>query len=163
MRKICLQTHYLSIYNNSHLHVVEPTRERYLIRKIGVNSSIQDQRQADQGFYGVESVVCGNADSSLNWAADHQTRLWPTTSTVSDVHPSPGRSRYPCSVFKNVTSQGTSYTCTRCTHWVHSTCACLRNDADYRKANGWICTTCMTPPQPHAHSIRQPCQTFNIL
>ena len=35
-------------------------------KQIGVNSSIQDRRQVDQGFYGVESVVCDNADSLLN-------------------------------------------------------------------------------------------------
>ena len=65
---------------------------------------------------------------------------------AGDVHPNPGPSRYPCSVcFKNVTSQGTSYLCTRCSHWVHSRCSGLRNAADYRKANGWICTACMTP------------------
>ena len=85
---------------------------------------------------------------------------------AGDVHPNPGPSRFPCSVcFKNVTSQGTSYLCTRCSHWVHSRCSGLRNAADYRKANGWICTACMTPPQsrappprPHAHHIRQDVQ-----
>ena len=72
---------------------------------------------------------------------------------AGDVHPNPGPSRYPCFVcFKNVTSQGTSYLCTRCSHWVHSRCSGLRNAADYRKANGWICTACMTPPQPRAPS-----------
>ena len=79
-----------------------------------------------------------------------------------DVHPNPGPSRYPCSVcFKNVTSQGTSYRCTRCSHWVHSRCSGLRNAADYRKANGWICTACMTPPRPRAPTppTRPPCQT----
>ena len=36
---------------------------------------------------------------------------------AGDVHPNPGPSSYPCSVcFKNVTSQGTSYLCTRCSH-----------------------------------------------
>ena len=34
-------------------------------------------------FYGVESVVRCNADSLRNWAADHRTKLWPTTSAVS--------------------------------------------------------------------------------
>ena len=34
-------------------------------------------------FYGVESVMRGNADSLLNCAADHRTRLRPTTSAVS--------------------------------------------------------------------------------
>ena len=86
---------------------------------------------------------------------------------AGDVHPNPGPSKYPCSVcFKNVTSQGTSYLCTRCSHWVHSRCSGLRNAAEYRKANGWICTACMTPPQSRtppppptpAHHIRQDVQ-----
>ena len=80
------------------------------------------------------------------------------------MHPNPGPSKYPCSVcFKNVTSQGTSYLCTRCSHWVHSRCSVLRNTADYRRANGWICTACMTlsqsrspsPPHSSAHQVRQ--------
>ena len=59
------------------------------------------------------------------------------------MHPNPGPPRYPCSVcFKNVISQGTSYLCTKCSHGVHSRCSGLRNVADYRRANGWICTTC---------------------
>ena len=91
---------------------------------------------------------------------------------AGDVHPNPGSSRYPCSVcFKNVTSQGTSYLCTRCSHWVHSRCSGLRNAADYRKANGWICTACMTPPQSRAppppptpaHMPTISDKTFNIL
>ena len=28
-----------------------------------------------------------------------------------------------------------------CSHWVHSRCSGLRNAVDYRRANGWICTT----------------------
>ena len=72
---------------------------------------------------------------------------------AGDVHPNPGPVRYPYLVcFKNVPSQGTSYLCTRCSHWVHSRCSGLRNAADYRGANGWICTTCMTPPRPHTYS-----------
>ena len=91
---------------------------------------------------------------------------------AGDVHPNPGPSTYPCSVcFRNVTSQGTSYLCTRCSHWLHSRCSGLRNAADYRKANGWICTACMTPPQPHApspppspaHTPTMSDKTFNIL
>ena len=91
---------------------------------------------------------------------------------AGDVHPNPGPSRYPCSVcFKNVTSQGTSYLCTRCSHWVHSRCSGLRNAADYRKANGWICTACMTPPRPRtpspppspAHMPTMSDKTFNML
>ena len=76
----------------------------------------------------------------------------------------PGPSRYPCSVcYKNVTSQGTSYLCTRCSHWVHSRCSGLRNAADYRKANDRICTTCRKPPQPRAPSqLPSPTHTSNI-
>ena len=56
---------------------------------------------------------------------------------AGDVHPNPGPSRYPCSVcFKNVTSQGTSYLCTRCSHWVHSRCSGLRNVADLYRSDG---------------------------
>ena len=89
------------------------------------------------------------------------------------VHPNPGPPRYPFSVFcfKNVTSQGTSYLCTRCSHWVHSRCSGLRNVPDYHRANGWICTTCRTPPQPHApsqpprpaHMLTILYKTFNLL
>ena len=84
----------------------------------------------------------------------------------------PGLPRYPCSVcFKNVTSQGTSYLCTRCSHWVHSRCSGLRNVADYHRANCWICTACRTLPQPRAPSpspspAHMPTildKTFNIL
>ena len=91
---------------------------------------------------------------------------------AGDVHPNPGPSRCPCSVcFGGVTSQGTSYLCTRCSHWVHSRCSGLRNAADYRKANGWICTACMTPPRPRtpspppspAHMPTMSDKTFNIL
>ena len=91
---------------------------------------------------------------------------------AGDVHPNPGPSTYPCSVcFRNVTSQGTSYLCTRCSHWVHSRCSGLRNAAGNRNANGWICTACMTPPQPHApspppspaHTPTMSDKTFNIL
>ena len=56
-------------------------------------------------------------------------------------------------------------------HWVHSRCSGLRNAADYRKANGWICTACMTPPRPRtpspppspAHMPTMSDKTFNIL
>ena len=72
---------------------------------------------------------------------------------AGDVQPNPGPSTYPCSVcFKNATSQGTSYLCTRCSHWVHSRCSGLRNVAYYRRANGFICTTCGMPQQPRAPS-----------
>ena len=91
---------------------------------------------------------------------------------AGDVHPNHGPSSYPCSVcFKNVTSQGTSYLCTRCSHWVHSRCSGLRKATDYRKANGWICTACITPPRPRApspppspaHTPTMSDKSFNIL
>ena len=86
---------------------------------------------------------------------------------AGDVHPNPGPSSYPCSVcFKNVTTQATSYLCTKCSHWVHSRCSGLRNAADYRKANGWICTACIRhhshAPSP-AHTSTMSNNTFNIL
>ena len=91
---------------------------------------------------------------------------------AGDMHPNPEPPRYPCSFcFKSVTSQGTSYLCTRCSHWVHSRCSGLRNVADYRRSNGWICTTRRTPPQPRApspppnpaHTSTMSDKTFNIL
>ena len=92
---------------------------------------------------------------------------------AGDVHPISGPSMYPCSVcFKNVTShQGTSYLGIRCLHWAHSRCSGLRNAVDYRKANGWICTACITLPQPRApspppspaHMPTMSDKTFNIL
>ena len=78
----------------------------------------------------------------------------------------PGRSTSRTSL-----ARGTSYLCTRCSHWVHSRCSGLRNVADYHRANGWICTACRTPPQPRAPSpspspAHMPTildKTFNIL
>ena len=85
------------------------------------------------------------------------------------MHLNPGSSRYPC--FKNVTNHGTIYLCTRGSHSVHSICYSLRNATDYRKANGWICTACMTPPRPRApspqpslaHTPAMSDKSFNIL
>ena len=91
---------------------------------------------------------------------------------AGDVHPNLGPPRYPYLVcLKNVTSQCTIHLCTRCSHWVYSICSGLRNIVDYRRANGWICTTCRMPPQPHApspppspaHTSTMSDKTFNIL
>ena len=60
--------------------LVEPPRRRFFIWKIRVNSSIQDQRQVVQVFFGVESVVRGNADSLLNRDATTST-----TGTLNDL------------------------------------------------------------------------------
>ena len=59
--------------NNSRMHVVEPPRRRSFIWQIGVNSSIQDQRQVSPRFFGVESVMHVNADSLLTRAATSST------------------------------------------------------------------------------------------
>ena len=70
-------------------------------------------------------------------------------------------------LLQNVTSQGISHPCTRCSHWVHSRCSGLRNAADYREANGWICTACMTPRHADCHHRLVPPtmsdKTFNRL
>ena len=49
--------------NDSRLHVVEPPRGRSFIWQIGVNSSIQDQRQVWPSFFCVESIMHVNAAS----------------------------------------------------------------------------------------------------
>ena len=49
--------------NNSRLHVVQPPRRRSFIWQIGVNSSIQDQRQVCPRCIGLESVMRANAAS----------------------------------------------------------------------------------------------------
>ena len=55
-------------------------------------------------------------------------------------------------------------TCVQDVLFVHSRCSGLRNAADYRKANGWICTACVTPPPPSpAHTPTMSDRSFNIL
>ena len=162
--------------NDYRLHVVEPPRGRSFIWQIGVNSSIQDRRQVDRGCFMESSQLY--AATLTYYSTEPRTTghnydpLLLLLALAGDVHPNPGPSRYPCSVcFINVTSQGTSYLCTRCSHWVHSRCSGLRNAADYRKANGWICTACMTPPRPRAptpppsptHTPTMSDKSFNIL
>ena len=156
--------------SDSSLHVVELPRGRSFFWQIVVISSIQDLRQVDRVFF-MESSQSHYSTEPLTTGPDYDPLLLPLA-LAGDVHPNPGPSSYPCSVcFKNVTSQGTSYLCTRCSHWVHSRCSGLRNAADYRKANGWICTACMTPPQSRAppppptpaHMPTISDNTFNIL
>ena len=85
--------------HDSRLHVVEPPRGRSFIWQFGVNSSIQDQHQVDQGFF---------MESSQSYAATltHYSTEPPTTgpdfdplllllSLAGDVHPNPGPPRYP--------------------------------------------------------------------
>ena len=147
--------------------MVEPPIGRSFIWQIGVHSSIQDRRQVDRVFFMESSQLYA---ATLTTGPDNDPLLL-LLALAGDVHPNPGPSRYPCSVcFKNVTSQSTSYLCTRCSHWVHSRCSGLRNAADYRKANGWICTACMKPPRPRApspphnpaHHVRQVVQHTTV-
>ena len=106
--------------------------------------------------------------TDLQTTGPHYNPLLLLLALASDVHPNPGPSQYPCSVC--FTSQGTSYLCTRCSNWAHSRCSGLRNTADYHKANGWIFTTCMRPPQPRApsqppspaHHVRQDVQHTTV-
>ena len=142
--------------NDSRLHVVEPPRGRCFIWQIEVNSFIQDRHQVDRFFMESSQLYAATqthySTEPLTTRPDYDPLLL-LLFLAGDVHPNPEPSRYHCSVcFKNVTSQDTSYLCTRCSHWVHSRCSGLRNAADYQKANGWICTACMTPPQPCAPS-----------
>ena len=161
--------------NDSRLHVVEPPRKNISSGKLESTHPSRTIVKSIEFFYGVESVIRATL---THYSTEPQTAgpvndpLLLLLDLAGDVHPNPGPSRYPCSVcFKNVTSQGTSYLCTRCSHWVHSRCFGLRNAADDRKANGWICTACMTPPQPcapsplpsHGHTPTMSDKTFNIL
>ena len=126
-----------------------PARGGTVQRKIFhlANSFIQD-RQVDLVFFMEWSqlyaaTVTHYSIEPLTTGPDYDPLLL-LLALAGDVHPNTGPSRYPCSVcFKNVTSQGTSYLCTRCSHWIHSRCSGLRNASDYHKSNGWIC---MTPP-----------------
>ena len=141
---------------DSRLHVVEPPEEVLSSAKSEsthpsrtVVKSIDFFMESSQLY---AATLTHYSTKPLTTGPDYDPLLLLLT-LAGDVHPNPGPSRYPCSVcFKNVTSQGTSYLCTRCSHCVHSRCSGLRNAADYRKANGWICTACMTPPRPRALS-----------
>ena len=107
--------------NDSRLHVVEPPRGRSFIWQIGVNLSIQDRRQVDRGFFMESSqlyaaTLTNYSTEPLTTGPDYDPLLL-LLALAGDVHPNPGPSMYPCSVyFKNVTSQGTSYLYTRCSH-----------------------------------------------
>ena len=84
-------------------------------------------------FFMESSQLCA---ATLTTGPDYDPLLL-LLALAGDVHPNPGPSRYHCSVcYKNVTSQGISYMCIRCSHWVHSRWSGVRNAADYRKANG---------------------------
>ena len=82
--------------NDSRLHVVEPPRGRSFIWQIGVNSFIQDRRQVDLGFYGVESVVritlTHYSTEPLTTGPNYDPLLL-LLALSGDVHPNPGQSR----------------------------------------------------------------------
>ena len=146
---------------------MEPPRGRYFIHP-GLSSSRSSFFMESSQLY---AVTLTHHPTELLTGPDYDPLLL-LLALAGNVHPNPGPSMYPCSVcFKNVTSQCTSYPCTRCSHWVHSRCSGLQNAADYRKANDWICTACMTPPQPRApspppgpaHTPTMSDKTFNIL
>ena len=135
--------------NDSRLHVVEPPKlesthpSRTVVKSIEFFMESSQSCAATLTHYSTEPMATG---------PDYDPLLM-LLALAGDVHPNRGPPRYTCSVyFKNVTNQGTSYLCTRCSHWVHSRCSGLRNIADYHRANGWICTACRTPPQPRAPS-----------
>ena len=149
---------------------MERPRGRSFIWQIGVNLSIQDRHQVDRVFLESSQLYAATlthySTEPLTTGPDYDPLLL-LLALAGDVHLNPGPSRYPCSVcFNNITSQGT-----RCSHWVHSGCSDLRNAVDYRKANYFICTACMTPPQPRApspppsptHMPTMSDKTFNIL
>ena len=112
-RPICVRANPGS--NDSRLHVLEPPRGRSFIWQIGVNSSIQDRHQVDQDFFMESSqlyaaTLTHYSTEPLTTGPDYDPLLL-LLALAGDVHPNPGPSRYPCSVFfKNVTSQGRSYT-----------------------------------------------------
>ena len=62
------------------------------------------------------ATLTNYSNESLTTGPDYDPLLL-LLALAGNVHPNPGPSRYPCSVcFKNVTGQGTSYLCTRCSH-----------------------------------------------
>ena len=97
-------------------------------------------------FFGVESVMRVNADSLLIRAAATST-----SGTLNDL--------------TTDLIMANNNLCSRCSHWLHSSCSGLRNVADYRRANSWICTTCRThhshahPPHRLVPPTLPPCQT----
>ena len=110
--------------NNTPSHIVEPPKGRSFIWQIGVNSSIQDRRKSIEVFMESSQLY---AATQTHYSTEPLTTgpkydpLLLLLALAGDVHPNPGPSRYPCPVcFKNGTSQGTSYLCTRCSHWVYS-------------------------------------------
>ena len=65
--------------NDSRLHVVEPPRRRSSFWQIGVNLSIQNQRQVDQGFW--SPVSCARQ----RWLITQPCRSYLTTGTLNDL------------------------------------------------------------------------------
>ena len=88
----------------------------------------------DQVFFGVESVMCVNADSLLIRAATTSTSGTFNDLTTDLIMANNNTTKYPCPVYaSNVTSRTVSYLCNRCSGWVHSKCSGLQNAAEYRR------------------------------
>ena len=64
-------------------------------RQIGVNSSILDRRQVEQGFF-MESNQSYAATEPLTTGPDYDPLLL-LLSLAGDMHPNPAPPRYPCS------------------------------------------------------------------
>ena len=93
---------------------------------------------------------------------------------AGDIHPNPGPpAKYPCPVCaRDITSQGVSYRCTRCSGWVHAKCSGLLNTAQYRTCDPCSAskTQQSTPPPPSPSATPAPYaelisddSTFNVL
>ena len=154
--------------NNSRLHVEKPPKKKNF-HLANWSQLIHSGPSSSRSSFLMESsqscaaTITHYSTGLLTTGPDYDPLLR-LLSIAGDVHPNPGPPRYPCSVcFKNVTSQGTSYRCTSYSHWVNSRCSGLRNVADYHRANGWICTACMTPPpQPRTHSPPPPSPVLHV-
>ena len=110
--------------NDSRLHVVEPPRGSFSSGKL--ESTHPSRTIVSQSRFFMElSQLYAATLTHYSIDPDYDPLLLLLV-LAGVVHPNPGPSRYLCSVcFKNVTSQGTSFLCTRCSHWIHSRCSSL--------------------------------------
>ena len=94
---------------------------------------------------------------------------------LGDIHANPvPATNYPCPVSThNVTSQGVSYKCTRCSRWVHAICFGILKAPQYRRKSDWTRDTRSAAPSqkspPPTRSPAPPTEqisddsTFNVL
>ena len=128
--------------NDSRLHVVEPSEEDYSSGKLESTHPSRTNVKSINFFM----------ESNQSCAAALTHFSTESLTTGPDFDPLLLLIALPVICTQTQDRQGTSYLCTRCSHWLHSRCSGLRNVADYRRASGWICTTCGTPSQPRPHS-----------